>query len=64
VYSLAALVFESEASRCDQTLSIEEAHRNLGYAPRPIAATLEEAIQMAVDKSSIWPKAVEYQTQS
>jgi hypothetical protein len=47
-----------------QALFVEKMRRDLGYAPRPIAATLEEAIQMAVDKSSIWPKAVEYQTQS
>jgi dihydroflavonol-4-reductase len=46
-----------------QALSIEKARRDLGYAPRPIATALEEAIESAVNKSSRWPKAVEYRTQ-
>jgi len=47
-----------------QALSIEKARRDLGYTPRPIATALEEAIESAVNKSSRWPKAVEYRTQS
>src|SRR6516162_873026 len=46
-----------------RALSIEKARRDLGYAPRPIATALEEAIESAVNKSSRWPKAVEYRTQ-
>ena len=46
-----------------QALSIEKARRDLGYAPRPIATALEEAIESTVNKSSRWPKAVEYRTQ-
>jgi dihydroflavonol-4-reductase len=38
------------ASR-SQALSIEKAHRQLGYAPRPIAAALEEAVQSFLSKS-------------
>ena len=33
-----------------QALSIDKARRELGYAPRPIAAALEEAIQSVVNK--------------
>jgi dihydroflavonol-4-reductase len=34
-----------------QALSIDKARRELGYAPRPIAAALEESIQSVVNKS-------------
>jgi dihydroflavonol-4-reductase len=51
------------ASR-SQALSIEKARRELGYAPRPIAAALEDAIQSGMNKSSSRPEAVQYQTQS
>jgi dihydroflavonol-4-reductase len=51
------------ASR-SRALSIEKARRDLGYAPRPIAAALEDAIQSVMNKSSGRPKAVQYQTQS
>ena len=34
-----------------QALSIDKARRELGYAPRPITAALEEAIQSVVNKS-------------
>lgn len=51
------------ASR-SRALSIEKARRDLGYAPRPIGAALEDAIQSVMNKSSSRPKAVQYQTQS
>jgi dihydroflavonol-4-reductase len=51
------------ASR-SQALSIEKARRELGYAPRPIAAALEDAIQSVMNKSSSRPDVVQYQTQS
>ena len=38
------------ASR-SQAFSIEKARRELGYAPRPIAAALEEAVQSFLSKS-------------
>jgi dihydroflavonol-4-reductase len=38
------------ASR-SQALSIEKARRELGYAPRPIAAALEEMVQSFLSKS-------------
>ena len=34
-----------------QALSIDKARRELGYAPRPIAAALEEWIQSVVNES-------------
>jgi dihydroflavonol-4-reductase len=34
-----------------QALSIDKARRELGYAPRPIAAALEESIQSVVNES-------------
>jgi dihydroflavonol-4-reductase len=41
-------------------LSIEKAQRELGYAPRPIAAALEEAVELALTE----PKAVCYSASS
>jgi dihydroflavonol-4-reductase len=60
----AATVEGVRIAQRSRDLSIEKARRELGYAPRPIAAALEEAVELALTEPPKQPTAVSYSASS